>query len=139
MILIEGPFAMPEQPTANSDVAPGKSLEFLDTLRRPAPASTDVEHLSDLQGARIYCKSNTCGQAAQRMHRLPTLVAVVRLDDDRVRVASHPRAEGGSRLYRTSRRRRSFTGLLWQDLPAELQCPRCGAHGVATTDGTLLK
>jgi hypothetical protein len=139
MILIEGPFVMTDQPTDNSAVAPGKSLEFLESLQRPAPASTDVEHLSDLQGARIYCKSNTCAQAAFRnAHRLPTLVAVVRSDDDRVRVASHALAEGGSRLHRTSRRRRSFTGLRWQDPPAELQCPRCGAHGLATSDGTPL-
>ena len=139
MILIEGPFVLLEQPTDNSDVASGKSLEFMDTLKHPAPASMDVEHLSELRGARIYCKSNTCAQAALRARRRPPLVAVVRSDDNRVRVASHPLAKGGSRLHRTARRRRSLTGFRWQDLSAELDCAACGAKGSASSDSTVLE
>jgi hypothetical protein len=145
VIAVDAPFYLAEQPEPLASepsefdrglrliaLPNGREIGFNEKLTKPTPATTNVTNLADLGGARIYCASRSCGQWAVRVRRVPPLVAVALEVDGRTRVASHPLALDGSRRHPTTRKRRDeMQGFRWQDVPAEIQCHRCGARGFA--------
>lgn len=122
------PHGVPGELPGSVEVSAGPRLSLTMGPGSPVPLSCGFERLGDLPGSRIFCVSSTCAAGALR-RRKPSLVAMclaIAGDPVRFLLASAPLRVGTSAAHRTSAARRDGLGFRWQELPASVQCPRCG-------------